>query len=238
MRHMSAVPPLNFRLPKPKARYPHLPNVRATSRERSNDFQRWTIYIDGGTRVVDGETSAGWGAIARSLHGRIVFGPVITTEAHLAFSGARTHSNNTAEMSAMIEALSFLGPRGPKARDANSCIYYDTKHAAGVYMGTIQARTHVQLALACQQSMLSVQHRLRLTMQHVYGHTGNMGNECGDHAAALGTFGLVSNHNLAARWVHNFDTSACFASCNNIGDVLEKLHDTGTETTSLPQNGR
>ena len=32
-----------------------------------------------------------------------MFGPVITTEAHLAFAGA------TAEMSAMIEALSFFG---------------------------------------------------------------------------------------------------------------------------------
>ena len=69
--------------------------------------------------------------------------------------------------------------------------------------------------------MLKVQHRLRLTMQHVYGHTGNLGNERADHAAALGTFGFVSNHNL--RWVlHNFDTSACFGSCNNTGDVLEK----------------
>ena len=81
---------------------------------------------------------------------------------------------------------------------------------------------HVQLALACQQSMPSVQHRLRLTVQHVYGDTGNLGNECADHAAAFGTFGLVSNHNLAARWVRlDFDTSACFGSCNNIGDVLE-----------------
>ena len=39
-----------------------------------------------------------------------MFGPVVTTEAHLAFSSARTHSNNTAEMTAMVEALSFLGP--------------------------------------------------------------------------------------------------------------------------------
>ena len=84
-----------------------------------------------------------------------MFGPVITTEAHLAFSGARTHSNNTAEMTAMVEA----GPRGPVARDTNSCIYYDSKHAAGVCLGTVQARTHVQLALACQRSTLSVQHR-------------------------------------------------------------------------------
>ena len=42
---------------------------------------------------------------------------VITNEAHLAFSGIRTHSNSTAEMSVMIEALSFLGPRGPVAHE-------------------------------------------------------------------------------------------------------------------------
>ena len=47
-------------------------------------------------------------------------------------------------------------------------------------------------------------------------------NECADHAAALGTFGLVSNHNLATHRVrHIFDTTACFGSCNNIGEVLE-----------------
>ena len=72
--------------------------------------------------------------------------------------------------------------------------------------------------------MRNVQRRLRLTMRHVCGHTGNLGNECADHAAALGTFGLVSNHNLATRRVrHNFDTSACFGSCNNIGESLENF---------------
>ena len=62
--------------------------------------------------------------ISRSPRGRIyvMFGPVITTEAHLAFSGARIHSNNTAEMTAMIEALSFLGPHGPVTHDEQSCV--------------------------------------------------------------------------------------------------------------------
>ena len=59
-------------------------------------------------------------------------------------------------------------------------------HAAGFCLGTNQAHTHVQLALSCQQSLLKVQHRLRFTMQHVCGHTGNLGNECADHTAALG----------------------------------------------------
>ena len=172
-RHMPAVPRLNFRLPNPGARYPHLPNVRTTTRERGNDFQGWAIYTDGSTRVVNGETLAGLGVVARSHHGRIhiMLGLVITTEAHLAFAGARTHSNNAAGVSAMIEALSILAPLGPVARDANLCICYDSKHAAGVCLGTVQARTHIQLALACRQSILKVQHKLGLTMQEVYGQT-------------------------------------------------------------------
>ena len=51
-----------------------------------------------------------------------MFAPVITTEAHLAFSGARTHSNNTAELTAMIEALAFLGLRGPVTPGEQSCL--------------------------------------------------------------------------------------------------------------------
>ena len=57
-------------------------------------------------------------------------------------------------MNAMVEALSFLGPRGPVARDTYSCIYYDSKHAAGVCLGTIHACTHVQLGLSGQQLVL------------------------------------------------------------------------------------
>ena len=87
------------------------------------------------------------------------FGPVVTTKAHLAL---------------------FWCPN-------TSSIFYNTVHAAGICLGTIQDRTHVQLALACQQCMIRVQHRLRFTMQHVFGHSGNWGNECADHAAALGT---------------------------------------------------
>ena len=62
-----------------------------------------------------------------------------------------------------------------------------------IWFGKIQARTHAQLALPCQQSLLKVQHRLRFTMQHVYGHMENLGKECADHAAALGALGLVSS---------------------------------------------
>ena len=97
---MPAVQSQKFHLPSAKAKYRHLPNVRTTTRERSNDFQEWAIYTDEGTRLADSATLAGWSVVARSLHGRteIMFCPVITAEAHLAFAGARTHSNNTAPL--------------------------------------------------------------------------------------------------------------------------------------------
>ena len=225
--HIPAVLHSNFRLPAAKARYPHLHHVRTTTRERGN-FQGWALYTDGGTQFADGEALAGLGAVARSHHGRIyvMFGPVVTTEAHLAFAGARVHSNNTAEMSAVVEALSFLWPQGSVARDSHSCVFHDSKHAVGVCLGTIHARSHVQLGLSCQQILLKIQRRLRYTMQLVYSHAENLGNECADHAAALGAFGLVSNHNLSTRGArHSFDSVSCFATCHNLGDVSEKLRD-------------
>ena len=102
---------------------------------------------------------------------------------------------------------------------------------------TLVVGQHGLLATKSKSSQVQTIHTL-LTMQHVYGHIGNLGNGCADHAAALGTLGLVSNHNLAARWVrHNFYTSACFGSCNNIGEVLEKSRNIRTETAVLPHDG-
>ena len=46
-RHIPAVQNQRFRLPSAKAKYPHLPNVRTTTRERGNDFQGRAIYTDG-----------------------------------------------------------------------------------------------------------------------------------------------------------------------------------------------
>ena len=151
--HFPGVPRHIFRLPEPKSRYPFLPNDRSITREVGNDYHGWAIYADGGTRVVDGEIFAGWGVISRSPRGRffVLFGPVIINEANLALSGARIHSNNTAEMTAMFKALSFLGSRGLVTHDEQSriflfyaCCWHLSGHdpgpntrAAGASMSTI-----------------------------------------------------------------------------------------------------
>ena len=57
----------------------------------------------------------------------------------------------------------------------------------------------------------------------VYGHSGNLGNECADHAAALGTFGLISSHNAASRWTRHsltplYDSMDATASVKLLND--------------------
>ena len=62
-------------------------------------------------------------------------------------------------------------------------------------------------------------------MQHVYGHTGNLGNECADHAAALGDIRpcVWSQPCYALGLLTTLDASAFCGDCNNIGEVLGKI---------------
>ena len=141
------------------------------------------------------------------------FGSVVTTEAHLAFAGAKVHS--------LCHLLSWAhGPVG-------TLVFPMIPSMLPVFcLGTILARTHVQFGLFCQKLLLNVQHRQRCTMQYVHSHAENLRNECVDHAAALAT-----------RWAHHsFDSLACFSTCRNLGDILETLCDSQAEHVSASQH--
>ena len=96
-------------------------------------------------------------------------------------------------------------------------------------MSTILARTHVQLGLSSQQ-LLKIQQRLRFTMQHVYSHRGEFWKRMRGSCCCTGCFWHGVEPYLSTRWArHSFDSASCFATCPNIGDVLEKLRDITTE---------
>ena len=73
------------------------------------------------------------------------FGPVITTEAHLALSGVRIHSTNTAELTDMCEALSFLGSRGLVTHDEQS--FFLTLY---MLLAVVWARTWPEHTSSCR----------------------------------------------------------------------------------------
>ena len=65
----------------------------------------------------------------------------------------------------------------------------------------------------------------------------NWVNECADHAAARGTFGLISNHSDTTRWTRrNFDTFVCPDGCNNIKEILDRLQHIRTNAATLHQD--
>ena len=65
--YFPGVPHHSFRLLRPKSRYPFLPDDRSLSKELGHDNRGCAVYTDGGSRVVDDETIAGWCVISRSL---------------------------------------------------------------------------------------------------------------------------------------------------------------------------
>ena len=68
-------------------------------------------------------------------------------------------------------------------------------------------------------------------------NSGNLANERADHAAALGTFGLISSHNASARWARrNFDTSVCFYGHHSISETLQRLQRIRTNTATFHQD--
>ena len=65
-------------------------------------------------------------------------------------------------MSAMVEVLSFLGPLGPVAREAHACVFYDSKHAAGVCLGTVLvARTLLPTVISESPAQATIYHSAR-----------------------------------------------------------------------------
>ena len=217
-RHMPALLHRSFRLPKPKARYPHLPNVRTTTRERSNDFQGWAIYTDG-VYSRCWWWNLRWVECYRSISpwkNRYYVWPCRHHRGSSRFlrcqSSVQQHRwNDCYGWGFVFSRCSWPG-----------CLWF-------VYVMTLN------MLPVCAWVRFKPAHMFNWHL-HVSG-TATLGTWVMyvlDHAAALGAFGLVSSHNLATRWArHNFDTSACFGSCNYSGEALEKLRDIWTETASL-----
>ena len=225
-----AIPHQQFRSPAVRVKYPHLPNSRTTTRQKR--------MISRVGRSVPLEELACL-MVKPWLAGVMLL--VHLMEEFTSCSAQLLQFRQTSHMQVLVhtsvlEALSFLGPCGPVARGSRSCIFYDSKHPARVCLDTIQARTNIQLGLPCQRLLLRVQLTLRFTMQHVYRHAQNIGKECADHAAAPGSFGLVSSQNTQTRWtLPSFDSNYVFATCQNLDDVLQKLRDIRTARASASQ---
>ena len=130
--HLEQLRPEAFELAKPK-KFTVLPPGWITTSLAGIESPGWKLVTDGGfRRNINGNDLAGWSAAIVSPENlvRIICGPVVCDLRILAFLGATSCRNSTAELSGFAEALrwanSFI-PRGVRLR-----ILFDSKHAASV----------------------------------------------------------------------------------------------------------
>ena len=126
------------------------------------------------------------------------YGPVVTSAAHPAYLGARRHTNNTAELTALAELLRALLSSSPQRAGSRGVVRTDSEYAAACMMGRVTPKTNRQLA----ERLRSLWRRLRakhtVTWRHVAGHSGNKWNDYVDELAARGRQGDRGSN--AAEW--------------------------------------
>ena len=99
-----------------------LPTCRITTRLTGFESPGWRLFTDGGfKRTVDRTEMAGWGVAVGSRENvvRILCGPVVRDSRPPAFLGAKSCSNNTAELTGFAEAIRWANSlihRGARLR--------------------------------------------------------------------------------------------------------------------------
>ena len=139
----------------------YLPSCRITTRLTGVESPGWRLFTDGGfEHDIDGADMAGWGVaiVSPEKFVRIICGPVVCDPRLLAFHGATSCSNNTAELTGFAEATrwasSFI-PRGARLR-----ILLDSKHAARVNIGVAHAKRNIAPARICNELLLRLKCKL------------------------------------------------------------------------------
>ena len=142
-----------------------------------------TFYTDGAgtkgkaTRV----TPAGWGWCVKQGQDWIdACGPVCTDPSHIKYLGARIGSNNTGEITAIIEALLFA----LEHEYTHATILSDSQWAINMITGKWRPKTNKDLVFLAQK--LAFKSGLATTLHWVKGHAGQAGNERADQLAAQG----------------------------------------------------
>ena len=141
------------------------------------------IYTDGsGSRgVCSASTAAGWGWASKQGETWIeACGPVITSPNHFSYLGATVGSNNTGEITAIIEALLFASEH----EYTHVHIHSDSQWAIKVITGKWRAKANKALVQTAQK--LYRKSGMVINFTWVKGHQGNEGNERADKLAEVG----------------------------------------------------
>ena len=168
----------------------------AGPREPSPPFL--AIYTDGS--ATPNRTSAGWGAVivlhtdARpspthdtGLLLATLYGPVSTSPDQPRYFGAYQLTNNTGELSAIINALHWFQTQAPP--HYNAYLFTDSQWSLNAALRVYSPTKNVLLAQAATNALQLVRLTRHATIAYVKAHSNFLWNEYADRMANLGRTG-------------------------------------------------
>lgn len=183
---------------------------------RTSSREEYHIYSDGAckgnTNVKNTLHPAGWGvAILKRniLANELIlieelYGPVILNRDQDGYLGAEVTSNNTAELCAIGEALRWI-LRSHELFDICDEVFdfkicYDSEYAAKSVIGEFNGKKNVRLihnVRALLRKVRGISTKVKVSFEHVKGHSKNTWNDKADALANLGATGVESKGSLS-----------------------------------------
>lgn len=144
------------------------------------------LYYTDGSATTQPRPRSGWGFLYfEDAHLRAeVGGAVLTNPIHQDWCGARLHTNNTAEISAMIQVFKHALTTHP-TEDLE--LRYDSTLAAGLAQGTLEPTSNLELAASLRYLVTRFEEHATATFTHVRAHQGEWWNERVDSLAKRGS---------------------------------------------------
>ena len=181
------------------------PSAVTLARTLSESPSRWVLFTDGAGPVPGKALFAGWGvavwdesSLSPSPHVEL-YGPVCTTVADSRWIGADSATNNTGELTAMVEALLWLESEATGPAEVPATIFYDSTYAYNALTSSPQPAANDVLVTKARAIFDRVRQVRPIDFKYFRGHSGNQGNDHADRLAGLGANGLQTTQ--SCRWL-------------------------------------
>ncbi len=140
---------------------------------------------------------------------RTAFGPLCIGKTRASYIAECKRSNNTAEISALVEALLYLGAQSD-TENIEYIIHYDSKYSCNLGTGDSFPKPNFNIIAMLKKVCSAVSRHRKIDLQRVKGHSNVLGNELADRAAERGrTAVLPSGGRFAANGVPFIDSQTC-----------------------------
>ena len=150
--------------------------------------KQYTIYTDGsgpgGGKPSSASTPAGWGFLALGTHLEYeAAGAVVTDKNAVEWKGASVGSNNTGELTAILEGAVWAYH---KVGLTEAEFRYDSKYAANIAEEVWAPKGNHLLVDAVRAAIRQLNTKATVSFRHVYAHKGEIWNERADALANQG----------------------------------------------------